>query len=42
MAGSAVALISDAGTPVIADPGYRLVKLARQQVEAVGMVQGKG
>ena len=30
-AGQSIALVSDAGTPLIADPGYRLVHKAREQ-----------
>lgn len=38
--GSAVALVSDAGTPLLADPGYRLVKAAREAGYAVAPVPG--
>lgn len=39
-AGSVVALVSDAGMPVISDPGYRLVRLARERKLAVEPIPG--
>jgi 16S rRNA (cytidine1402-2'-O)-methyltransferase len=39
-AGDAIALVSDAGTPLISDPGYRLVREANQAGHAVTAVPG--
>ncbi|WP_245944027.1 16S rRNA (cytidine(1402)-2'-O)-methyltransferase [Acuticoccus kandeliae] len=39
-AGGSVALVSDAGTPLISDPGYRLVGEARDAGHAVHVVPG--
>jgi len=39
-AGQSIALIADAGTPLISDPGYRLVKAAREAALPVFAVPG--
>jgi 16S rRNA (cytidine1402-2'-O)-methyltransferase len=38
--GAAIALVSDAGTPLISDPGYKLVQAAREAGHAVTTVPG--
>ncbi|WP_420391397.1 16S rRNA (cytidine(1402)-2'-O)-methyltransferase [Acuticoccus sp.] len=39
-AGGSIALVSDAGTPLVSDPGYRLVREAREAGIAVHAVPG--
>ncbi len=39
-AGAAIALVSDAGTPLVSDPGYRLVRAVQEAGYAVTVVPG--
>lgn len=39
-AGLSVALVSDAGTPTVSDPGYRLIKLCRESNLSVSPIPG--
>lgn len=40
LAGESIALVSDAGTPLVSDPGYRLVKAAHREGIRVSPVPG--
>jgi len=40
LGGEAIALVSDAGTPLVSDPGYKLVRAARAAGHAVHTVPG--
>ena len=39
-AGESIALVSDAGTPVVSDPGYRIVRLARERGIGIEVIPG--